>query len=164
MTEELIGTQVEEDVDRLFDRIERALGDNPDDHARSRIAKLQRIVDESSANMGPDASDAHVELTRQAMEIMTSNVRTPLTIAQISHECNVSPTLLKQTFKAIVGVPVYQWYRSHRLERACALLSETELPIAQISAAVGYSNSSKFAKAFREETGLSPREWRATHA
>lgn len=150
-------------LDDLFDRIEYAIAANPSEHVRKRIAKLQRIVDTSLALDARDSSQAHIELAERAMGIMSANTETPLTIVQIASSCGVSPTLLKQTFKSVVGVPVYQWYRSHRVARARALLSDTSLSIAQIALAVGYSNPSKFAKAFKDETGTTPFKWRNEH-
>ena len=44
---------------------------------------------------------------------------------------------------------------------AAEALLESDLPIAEVAASVGYSNPSKFAKAFADTMGSTPREWRA---
>ena len=147
-------------IDRLFDHIEGAVFQNPNDHVRHRIAKLQRIVDEARATEASEASQAQAALVRQEIETMSSHVRKPLTIVQIAQECGVSPTQLKQTFRKVMGIPVYQWYRAHRIERSCVLLRETSLTIAEIASAVGYANPSKFSIAFHNEKGSIPSEWR----
>jgi AraC family transcriptional regulator len=41
------------------------------------------------------------------------------------------------------------------------LLATTDLSIIEVSARVGYTSPSHFAKAFRQATGLSPRAFRA---
>jgi len=151
-----------EELDRLFDHIESAVSQNPDDHARHRIAKLQRIVDEARAAGASEPSLSQAALVRQAIETMSSHVQKPLTIVQIAHECGVSPTQLKQTFRKVMGIPVYQWYRAHRIERSCVLLRETNLTIAEIASAVGYANPSKFSIAFHNEKGSMPSEWRGS--
>ena len=46
--------------------------------------------------------------------------------------------------------------------RAQVLLAQSDLPITQIAARVGYGSASHFTKAFRQSTGLSPREFRAS--
>ncbi len=148
-------------VDELFDLIDSSVSACNRDHVRKRINDLLTKLNELDAHESKDTDPAHVSLARRAQEIMTLNVNKPLTIPQIAHECSTSPTMLKQTFRAVMGVPIYQWYRSYRIGMAQELLEGTDLPIAQISAAVGYTNPSKFAKAFREEVGETPREWRA---
>ena len=44
--------------------------------------------------------------------------------------------------------------------RATELLSETKLSVVQVAAAVGFSNSTSFARAFKSWTGASPRDYR----
>ena len=46
-----------------------------------------------------------------------------------------------------------------RMERAAILLKGTTLPIEEIAAMLGYSNSSNFYKAFKRYYGFSPREY-----
>lgn len=47
---------------------------------------------------------------------------------------------------------------------AAALLSETDLPIIEISGRVGYESQSRFAIAFRKEYGMTPLEYRKKNA
>jgi AraC-like DNA-binding protein len=47
-----------------------------------------------------------------------------------------------------------------RFRRATELLANTGLPIAEISASVGYSDPSNFTRAFRRQTGISPQQYR----
>ena len=47
-----------------------------------------------------------------------------------------------------------------RLKAACALLRQTDLPVSDIAAAVGYENSSYFYRRFREIYRMSPKEFR----
>ncbi len=58
-----------------------------------------------------------------------------------------------------------QGYRSMtneiRFEIACQLLEDTEVPLAQIAAALGYSEASAFTRAFRRWSGQTPTAWRA---
>jgi AraC family transcriptional regulator len=40
------------------------------------------------------------------------------------------------------------------------MLAESDLPIAEVGAEVGYASQSHFTKIFREATGMTPREFR----
>ena len=150
-------------IDELFDQLDSTLTLCDRNHVRHRIDGLLLKLNELDAQDLKDTSLSRVALVKRAKEVMTLNVRKPLTITQIARECSTSPSMLKQTFRAVMGMPIYQWYRAYRVGIAQGFLESTDLPIAQIAAAVGYSNPSKFSKAFREEVGKSPREWREIH-
>lgn len=47
------------------------------------------------------------------------------------------------------------------MTRATPLLQGTTLSIEEIAAMLGYTSSSNFYKAFKEEYGVTPREWMA---
>ncbi len=50
-----------------------------------------------------------------------------------------------------------------RLNQAAALLEETDLPVSEISAQIGYSNVSHFRKLFMERFSVSPHDFRQAH-
>ena len=47
-----------------------------------------------------------------------------------------------------------------RFEIARQLLTDTQVPLAQIAAALGYSEASAFTRAFRRWSGQTPKTWR----
>ena len=47
--------------------------------------------------------------------------------------------------------------------QAAYFLTETDMPVEQIIAKVGYENSSHFHKLFREEYGVTPKKYRAKY-
>jgi AraC-like DNA-binding protein len=49
-----------------------------------------------------------------------------------------------------------------RYQIARQLMSETRVPLAQVAAALDYSEPSAFTRAFRRWSGMSPTEWRAS--
>lgn len=49
-----------------------------------------------------------------------------------------------------------------RFERACVLLRDTDLPIAEIGFTCGYSNSQYFAETFKRFARITPSEYRAS--
>lgn len=69
-------------------------------------------------------------------------------------------TKLKTLFKAYKGMTITEYIQERRITQAEHLLLETELDIAQIAKAVGYSTSSRFAALFKRSTGLLPNEFK----
>ncbi len=108
-------------------------------------------------------ADRHIAIAYKAYNEMTCDLTRQLTITELAQRCGTSPTVLKEAFKESFGMPIYSWFRAYRMQKACELLSsDSHRSVASISAEVGYANPSKFAKAFSDYTGKTPRAWRAT--
>lgn len=97
-----------------------------------------------------------------ARDAMGASLAEPLTIPELACACRTSPTVLKEAFRDEFGVPVYEWYRRLRMLRASELLGAGAAAIGSVAAQVGYSNASKFARAFTDCMGVSPSAYRAT--
>ena len=66
-------------------------------------------------------------------------------------------SLLKQTNKNFIT-----YITELRIARAQELLTNTTLPIIDIAAEVGYERQSYFTKKFKELSGITPRQFRAS--
>lgn len=84
-----------------------------------------------------------------------------VTLEQLSEQFHVSGTLIKTSIRAVYGVSFSQFVRMQKMSSAAGLLRDTDLTVLDIASRHGYDNASKFAAAFREVTGLTPREYRA---
>ena len=62
--------------------------------------------------------------------------------------------------KAVTGVNFSEHLANRRMDRAKEYLRTTELPIAEISAKVGYVDSRPFTKVFKTRTGMTPGSYR----
>lgn len=117
------------------------------------------------SNAGAMATLHRERIAFSAEEIMKRDVSRTVTISDLAQEVGVSPTVLKESFKATFGMPVYAWYRDFRMQRACEMLVDRpQSSIGEIAAEVGYSNPSKFSKAFAECVGVTPRAWRSAQS
>jgi len=85
--------------------------------------------------------------------------KAPPTINQLSRLCAMSPTKFKNDFKALYGLPVYEYYQQHRMAYARSLIQEGEYAIKEVGIMVGYSNLGHFAAAFKKEYAMLPSEW-----
>ena len=103
------------------------------------------------------------EIAQQARELMCVDLRRSHTIPELAQACGTSPTVLKEAFREEYGLPVYEWFRRRRMIFAAKLLVRTDFPVAEVARAVGYVNSSKFARAFADCLRMRPHEWRARY-
>lgn len=73
----------------------------------------------------------------------------------------VSPAHFARSFKDAFSVPPHRYLLTRRIERAVALLRDTELPITDIAFQTGWKSLGTFGRIFRDITGESPGELRA---
>ncbi|MFG6486055.1 helix-turn-helix domain-containing protein [Roseateles sp. BYS78W] len=74
-------------------------------------------------------------------------------LAAVSH---VSEAHFARSFKQAFGVPPHRYLLTRRIERAVALLRETDLPVTDIAFLTGWASLGTFGRIFRDITGASP--------
>ena len=82
-----------------------------------------------------------------------------VTLKDIAAHFSYHPNYISTLLHRELGRSFSQLLLEQRMERAVALLKGTNLPINEIAAMLGYSNSSNFYKAFREYFSKSPRDY-----
>jgi AraC-like DNA-binding protein len=74
----------------------------------------------------------------------------PASITTLAKMAAMSPSKLKNSFKEVYGLPVYQYFQKHRMNKAKAMLLSRKYTVKEVGMDLGYSNLSNFAKAFRK--------------
>ncbi len=90
-------------------------------------------------------------------------------IRRLARVSNVSEAHFARSFKAAFGIPPHRYLLTRRIERAKAMLRDTQTPILDIALATGWNSLGTFGRTFRDITGESPggmraREQAARHA
>lgn len=84
-----------------------------------------------------------------------------LTIAALAQECGMGPYAFARAFRAATGQPPHQFLIARRVERARAMLSETDAPLAEIAYACGFASQAHMTATFTARLGVSPGRLRA---
>ena len=79
-------------------------------------------------------------------------------LARVSH---VSEAHFARSFKQAFGVPPHRYLLTRRIERATALLRDTDQSITEVAFATGWNSLGTFGRTFRDVTGESPGAVRA---
>jgi len=90
-------------------------------------------------------------------------------VRRLARVSGVSEAHFARSFKEAFGVPPHRYLLTRRIERATALLRETDLSITDIAFQTGWQSLGTFGRTFRDVTGESPgalreREKAAQHA
>lgn len=83
-----------------------------------------------------------------------------VTLEMLAQSANVSKSECLRCFKSTIQTSPYKYLIEYRLSIAADLLKSTDMPIENISCAVGFAHMSHFGKYFRQKTGYSPSEYR----
>lgn len=102
---------------------------------------------------------AQLEMARCAHDEIEAAIALPHDAREIAARMGVSAATLNSCFSKLYGMTIAAYVRHCRVSLARELLAQKE-SVSSVAMAAGYSNPSKFAAAFKRETGFSPSEYR----
>lgn len=101
---------------------------------------------------------------RQASDWMRTHLGSPISIADVAAQLNLSPSYFARAFRAATGQPPHQWLLQRRVELALQLLMQPGLPLGEIAAVCGFADQAHFSRVFAVRMGMPPSRWRASQA
>ena len=96
----------------------------------------------------------------EALTYIEHNFQNEITIEDIAGVCGLNRTYFGKIFKEALGKTLQEFLLNYRMLKAAELLKLTSLSIGDVGLAVGYANQMHFSRAFKNNYGISPREWR----
>ena len=85
----------------------------------------------------------------------------PLTVAALARSAMLSPAHFSREFRRAFGESPHQYLLTRRLERAAALLRNTDRSVTEICFAVGLDSVGSFTTSFRRTYGTTPTAYRS---
>lgn len=83
-----------------------------------------------------------------------------LSLAALAEEAGLGLSTFYQVFSQIYGETPYAYLKKYKMNLAAQWLVEEKLRISDIALELGYSNASKFSRAFRAVYGVLPKDYR----
>ena len=105
-------------------------------------------------------TSTQIRIAKEAERIITEDLSRHIPIREIAASFRVSETSMKNYFYAVYGSNISTYLSDKRMSEAAHLLSETDLPIIEISRRIGYVNQGKFAAVFKNAYGMKPLDYR----
>jgi AraC-like DNA-binding protein len=96
----------------------------------------------------------------RARDAIDRDFAQPLSIAALGRIALVSEAHFIRTFRATFGETPHRYLQRRRVERAMALLRNTDRSVTDICFAVGFSSLGTFSRTFRDIVGESPSAFR----
>jgi AraC-like DNA-binding protein len=98
----------------------------------------------------------------RAKDLADARYFEPLTVGDLARAAGLSPAHFSREFRRTFGEAPHQYLLTRRLERAAALLRNTDRTVTEICFDVGLSSVGSFITSFRRVHGAAPAAYRAT--
>jgi len=99
----------------------------------------------------------------RAKDLVDARYREPLDVPALARTALLSTAHFSREFRRAFGETPHQYLLTRRLERAAALLRNTDRSVAEICVEVGLRSLGSFTTSFGRTFGLSPTAYRAAH-
>lgn len=119
----------------------------------SAIIKTEEDRQAAACNYCP-SNDFCIE---QAARYLEQNYAEPHSLKGLANQVRTNEHKIKQGFRRVYNTTVFGYLRQVRMKKARELFQRGETTVNAVAIAVGYSNPSHFARAFRDETGMNPK-------
>jgi AraC-like DNA-binding protein len=132
---------------------------------QNRIMRMVEIFfnwlqnDSAYSSLKSTVSRDDIEAAQKIEGILTDNaIVIPPTIKELSRKVAMSDSKLKKIFKSVYGLPIYEYFQKHRMQKARLMLLSGNYSIKDVGYSLGYSNLSNFTLEFKKEFHKLPSE------
>lgn len=97
---------------------------------------------------------------KRVMALIADRYEDDLSLDDLAAEAGMSTFHFAREFKRTTGTTPHQYLIKFRVDRAKALLTESAIPLVEVSSRSGFSHQSHFTRLFRKLTGTTPQSYR----
>ena len=112
----------------------------------------------------PEANEPRGGLLKWRLEkvrrYVDANLGETIGLADMAAAAGLSRMHFAAQFRAATGVRPHDYLVDRRIDRACELLSATDMPIAEVAFSVGFQTQSHFTTVFKRRVRETPFRWR----
>ena len=122
--------------------------------------KILAYLERAYSDLGTDFLRAEKpELLDNVTAYIENHYAEHISVKDLSRMFFVSDSSISHLFKQKMGVSIYHYVTQRRLISAKNLIAEG-IPLEQVATQVGFTDYSAFYRAFKQEFGISPRQYR----
>lgn len=106
-----------------------------------------------------NGSAEHIARIFKARQMLVKDLSTPPTIASLARGVLLSESQLKQSFREMFGVSIYQYFQQARLEKARQMLAENRSTVKEVGYELGFTNIGHFSRLFERAFHVKPKQF-----
>jgi transcriptional regulator of acetoin/glycerol metabolism/AraC-like DNA-binding protein len=132
-------------------------------HTRPRLDSIDTLLKLAPAPPPQAHGGLSTGAIRRVREYVEVHLNESIDLGMLARAAGLSMHHFARQFKQSAGVTPHYYLTQKRVERAQKMLVQTDLSIAEIACAAGFSDQSHLARHFRYMLGTTPRDFRQTH-
>jgi AraC-like DNA-binding protein len=101
------------------------------------------------------------DLVSKVNRVLAESKNLELSVGHIAEKVKLSESRTRTIFKAISGVSLGQYILNYKIHVSLALLSDENLSVSEVAHQAGFASIQAFSRAFKQQTGQSPTEYRS---
>jgi AraC-like DNA-binding protein len=98
----------------------------------------------------------------RARDYIRSRAGENLTPRSVADALKVNPSYLSREFKRVTRFTVTEYIAQQKVDLACAMLVDPNIPIIEVAGRVGFNSLPRFYAVFKQRTGVTATEYRRT--
>lgn len=149
--------------DNAIRSIETEMLARHDGYRQAALAHLTLLLIDVARLAGPVVAElrrSSEPLLAEVFEVIDRRHGEPLSLRDVADEVGLTPAHLTTVVRRRTGRTVGEWIVERRMAGARGLLTETDLPVAEVARRVGIFDPGYFSRLFGRAHGTSPRQWR----
>ncbi len=151
-------------VRQIFLEIHDILSNMTIEDTNSAIKQLSRkffeLVSEIFHSELFPEKNTGINIGEQIKNFIDNNIYNDIALEDITENFHITKMHVIRLFKNEYGITPMQYLINKRIEISKSLLSNTLMPIKEISVLLKYSNTQHFSNTFKKYTGMSPNQFR----
>ena len=147
------------DLHRCFSLLAKVVDQRSSQGGRKVYAPLTAIPDEIPARA---TKVADVDLL-PAVNYVERHYRSKIVASEVAGLCKMSPFRFSRAFSAAYGMTFQDFLLRYRITEACRMLQNPSASVTDVAYAVGFNDSSYFARIFKRYAGVTPSQYVAKH-
>ena len=99
----------------------------------------------------------------ECINYIYAHIKERITVEDLAKATGNSPSYISRLFKSEVGIPVSEYIRKVKIDKAKNLLRFSDFTLVEIASYLSFSSQSHFIKLFQEETKMTPKKYRSKY-
>ena len=113
-----------------------------------------RVYNESSNILRED--NANFPKIYNVLKYVEDHYAENVSVKDMAEAAQLSPDYMAKLFKASMGLTPAEYARNFRIAKSMELLENTDRPVAEVAAELGFTDGSVFSRLFKQVAGISP--------
>ncbi|MBV8186078.1 MAG: helix-turn-helix transcriptional regulator [Alphaproteobacteria bacterium] len=101
---------------------------------------------------------------RRVVEYVDSHLGERIMLSDLAAAAGLTRMHFAAQFRVAMGIRPHHYVLRRRIDHACALLRDPELPLVEVALAVGFQTQAHFTTVFKRYVGATPHRWRRCEA